>query len=718
MNSDNFLIEEFDIEQAQELTKTIENDNARQRAVANVLGAKLAEKYFDAEYNVDVSTGIHNVTSISSKLEISDVYINDNYIDVRLYFNENELCVPKSHFDYGILPVAYMFIKLDETVSGGLVAGFIAPENISGRKQSGNYYHIEETDLVSFYEIEPLLTNNYNDDIPDNIQKLIYKYIDNSLDEPTELYQSLIKSREARIQFAKSANAHTIYRYVSIVGDTSPNIETSESIEDSIEETTLNEDIIDNIGIDSDLIEQTDETELTMLDDNIDSGLIEFNDIDNSFEALETNEDLDNAIIESENFSINEDSINLDEETELTSTDSIVEDFSTSTTPSLSSIEEYGDGQDNIEIELSEDFDTTIDETNDNNVSDEFETIELAEDVDTVEIDAEEILIDDNQESFENYEEESNNNSYEAIETEENIYQESEISEIEQENTEGEITQLDLEDEPIDNTNAEVIEENISTENISAKQENTEEIEVLFNQEPSSNEDEENATYIDENIQIQQAPRKQAGLLPLLGVATIIAALGYYGYNHFMVKQQAPSILPESNKNITKQVDYTQQPVAKQEKQLKEAMPNETIENTKAEIEEIGNAISIPAIENNLDASIIVSNLKISWEVPASFASNSIAKKYLTKLGKIIQINLKSELLLLSKPPISNRIAVELEMNNNGKFVFKNFTKSSGEKSVDAVIKQTINKVLELNLNVNTSSITNLKGNPILVIQL
>ena len=45
-------------------------------------------------------------------IDIADIYINNSYIDVRLYFNDEELGVPKAHFDNNLLPVAYMFIKV------------------------------------------------------------------------------------------------------------------------------------------------------------------------------------------------------------------------------------------------------------------------------------------------------------------------------------------------------------------------------------------------------------------------------------------------------------------------------------------------------------------------------------------------------------------------------------------------------------------------------
>ena len=149
-------------------------------------------------------------------------------------------------------------------------------------------------------------------------------------------------------------------------------------------------------------------------------------------------------------------------------------------------------------------------------------------------------------------------------------------------------------------------------------------------------------------------------------------------------------------------------------------MPIETVESTEPiATGNEGSATSIPTIEQNLDASILVSNLKIDWEVPAGYASNTSAKRYLVKLGKIIQLNLKTELLLLNKPPLTNKIAVEIKYNDSSKkFETVGIVTSSGEELVDNLIKQTVDKALSMNLNMNTNSFSKLQGNPILIIHL
>ena len=46
MNTDNFLIEERDLELARDICKYIENPVIRNRAVANAIAGNVAEKYF------------------------------------------------------------------------------------------------------------------------------------------------------------------------------------------------------------------------------------------------------------------------------------------------------------------------------------------------------------------------------------------------------------------------------------------------------------------------------------------------------------------------------------------------------------------------------------------------------------------------------------------------------------------------------------------------
>ena len=88
-------------------------------------------------------------------------------------------------------------------------------------------------------------------------------------------------------------------------------------------------------------------------------------------------------------------------------------------------------------------------------------------------------------------------------------------------------------------------------------------------------------------------------------------------------------------------------------------------------------------------------------------------------MGKIIQLNLKTELLLQSKQPITNKIAVELEYDKaSQKFNAKGILSSSGEPTIDDLILRTVKNALNINLNMNMGVFGSVAGNPVLVIKL
>ncbi len=180
-----------------------------------------------------------------------------------------------------------------------------------------------------------------------------------------------------------------------------------------------------------------------------------------------------------------------------------------------------------------------------------------------------------------------------------------------------------------------------------------------------------------------------------------------------------------SQSSVNDMVDNTQnaiQPIEPTEttSPIEDAMPVETVENVKVELNtNEGNTVSIPAIEQNLDASITVSNLRVEFEIPAGYKTSKTAERYFTKMGKIVQLNLKTELLLLTKQPITNKIAVELEYNKGTqKFDVKGLVASSGEPTIDDLILRTVKNAMNINLNMNMAIFGSVPGNPILVIKL
>ena len=230
MNTDNFLIEENDLEIAHGICKIIESNERRNRAVANVVGANIASKYFDAaQYDVDSSSGLHNIGQVLEDIDISDIYINNSYIDVRLFFEDDGLFIPKEHFEKNLLPLAYMFIKITPDLSGANVVGFIQPENVDKTAVNGDFYIIQEESLVSFYDIESYLVAE--DDPYDVSEKEVFAYLDNSLEDKVSFYRKLLISKDGRLRLARAAKAQYIFSFVS--APNADNVNTYAAVDDA-----------------------------------------------------------------------------------------------------------------------------------------------------------------------------------------------------------------------------------------------------------------------------------------------------------------------------------------------------------------------------------------------------------------------------------------------------------------------------------------------------
>lgn len=619
MNTDNFLIEHSDIELAQSICKMISNPDIRNRAVANAVAANIASRYFESgKYDIDTDSGLHNIGRVLEDIDISDIYINGNYIDVRAFFNEEEMCVPVSNFTGNFLPAAYMFIKINSDLSGAEVIGFVNPENIDISNAVDGYCHITEDMLKSFYDIESSIVQaDYAADIAD---KDIFAYLDNRLEDKYGFYSLLIKSRDGRIKLAKAVKAECLFKFIAINNET--------SVEDELSDITDNDFEADSINID---IENT-ANDALLSDDNIGELSLNETDLEQNLEfsgdSLET-ESSENTIDTSEN--------TLSAESDGQNSEAI-------------SPEHLSDANASINTEL-----INPDITGNDEGSFAYSTVTTPSLNDEVDI------LD-------------------------------ELSNID-----------DVEDDEISNGNAEEKNETNSAE---------EQIDTLFNGAENIEQDNPSAP----GMKVYNTEKKKNLALPaiIIFLFAVAAGLGFYVYSTQLSSAPVDDIIDAGSGasiNVPQETSDLKQ---------ENAMPVENVTLTESEsAQNEGVSASIPAIEQNLDASILVSNLKVEWEVPAAYTSNTSAKRYLTKLGKIIQLNLKTELLLLNKPPITNKIAVEIKYNSESrKFEASDIITSSGEKSVDDLIMQTVNKALAMNLSTNTDSFSKLHGNPVLIIHL
>ncbi len=673
VNNDKFLIEREDVVVAQNIAGTIVDRERRLSAVANVLAAKIAKRYFQ-DTEVDTESGMHNVAPILANIDISDIYIKDNYIDVRIYFNENELCVPKIHFDLDILPVAYMFIKVSEDISEAQVMGFVFPEDINTANNVNNYYFLNEDDLKSAYDMESRLITVEDDEYDSDFEKSVYDYLDGQDIDIKEFYKHLILSHSSRIYLQNASKAYYMYNLMFSEGNTQDenteptydNVKTDENTTDS-ENNEVEAFELATEGNASDLLLETPSDEQTL--ELIDSG--------DSASILEETGD-GSTLLENNDFA----EVGLFNVQENSGMESMPDAESVTSIPG----EEDEDEDDNIIEELPEE---APQESTDDNVE---PVNELLEETVLDEMTPEEVQND---------------------EVPQNIEEEQQI-----EDEFDELSKFDYstEIEPsISSIEAGNIDDNVLTEEMLETADSMAQVDDTESKPHTENEEQLDNLFDGGHATVNTSKKKKSSVIPLLGFLAVVCALGYFGYTKYFTQMPDLKNKPETGAESTTSILQD-----KKQKTEDVAMPNETVENDvipKQENEAVSDGI--PAIEQNLNASIDVANLSVNWEVPLTYANNATAKRYFVKIGKVLQLNLKTELLPISSPPITNKITIELVFNSTtNKFVIDKMINSSGVAIVDKVIKDTVTRALNMNMSMNMSVFSNLQGNPILVIKL
>ena len=143
-------IEQDNKTEAEFMSRSFVKGSVKNRAYINALGAELVMKYLRSE-GIDTNN-VHNIHSISKILEqfdVSDILLPNIHIDVRVVFDENQIFIPKSHFEYGLVPDAYAVLKLSKDFSYVEFLGYFEPKILNKRNENKDYYFIEKEKLFS-----------------------------------------------------------------------------------------------------------------------------------------------------------------------------------------------------------------------------------------------------------------------------------------------------------------------------------------------------------------------------------------------------------------------------------------------------------------------------------------------------------------------------------------------------------------------------------------
>lgn len=371
-------IEQDDKTEAEFMSRSFVKNTVKNRAYINALGSELFIKYLTSEgINASETHNIHSISKILEKFDISDIMLKNIHLDVRVIFDENQIFIPKSHFQYELTPDIYVVLKLAQDFSHVEFLGYFEPKLLNLKLQNNDYYFITKDKLSSPDKIKQFIKDFPGDTSrgisEDNIlrgRELFIAMADHNITdaELKELLELLLLSDELRESVLEFDNFETLSYSVGssfpdhkdlidtttlIEGETTNKTEDSssetdqnsndenENLEESTSETMEVSDTLDELNTsevefndDLSIIEPNLEPEESVIDDNndiydeainSDSLMTEDNNIiDIQSETEEQNAlDQENFTSTEENIDTNDslfdfDSLSIDEETPLT----------------------------------------------------------------------------------------------------------------------------------------------------------------------------------------------------------------------------------------------------------------------------------------------------------------------------------------------------------------------------------------------------------------
>ena len=136
-------------------------------------------------------------------------------MDVRVVFDENAIFIPKSHFEYNLVPDIYLVFHLADDFSHVKFLGFFEPKLINKNNANSEYYFIEKeklnspSDFVNYIKTHKNETEkNLSQEEIENSEKIMISMADNEISENDKKYliSQLVKSSQLRDKFIEFEN--------------------------------------------------------------------------------------------------------------------------------------------------------------------------------------------------------------------------------------------------------------------------------------------------------------------------------------------------------------------------------------------------------------------------------------------------------------------------------------------------------------------------------
>ncbi len=221
----------------------LSDEYQRKRAYASIAALyafiNLAEKL---PVDVQKSMTLFRNPFINEQYEVSDLYINNWHLDIRVVTGGDAVLIPKIHYESDIVPDFYVVIKIDSSLQNAELIGFADTANVNKEAFDYHYYSIPFSSLINYEDflikIKEKKKVNFTDDEHELFRENYLGLMDNEIDVhiKNKLLKHLFECSECRTEFCcftgfemVSCNAS---KYPELLDDKTLDIVGAQNVED------------------------------------------------------------------------------------------------------------------------------------------------------------------------------------------------------------------------------------------------------------------------------------------------------------------------------------------------------------------------------------------------------------------------------------------------------------------------------------------------------
>lgn len=180
----------------------------RKRAYASIVALySLVDALEKTDVNVQKSMTLFRNPKLNEQYEITDLYVNNWHLDVRVITDGDGVLIPKLHFENNLLADFYAVVKVDKTLQNAELLGFVEGAKIEATPFDNNYNSVLLSSLITYGEFLLKVSyekdNDFKDEEHEFFQNSYLSLMDDETDVPTrnKLLSHMFNCNECRTEF-------------------------------------------------------------------------------------------------------------------------------------------------------------------------------------------------------------------------------------------------------------------------------------------------------------------------------------------------------------------------------------------------------------------------------------------------------------------------------------------------------------------------------------